>query len=159
MITEEQVRESLEEVLVPGVKRSLEGLNLVREVTVSDRKVKVTLSSAALSSDAQDWVKIKAREAIEKLPEVNEIAVEFTDTKPAELNKIGCTFAVMSGKGGVGKSLVASLAAVALKRQGYDVGILDADITGPSIPKMFGITARPAGSNTGILPVLSLHWY
>jgi len=62
---------------------------------------------------------------------------------------------VMSGKGGVGKSLVASLAAVALKRQGYEVGILDADITGPSIPKMFGITTRPTGSDSGILPVLS----
>jgi hydrogenase maturation protease len=61
----------------------------------------------------------------------------------------------MSGKGGVGKSLVASLAAIALKRQGYEVGILDADLTGPSIPKMFGILARPTGSETGILPVLS----
>ena len=55
----------------------------------------------------------------------------------------------------MGKSLVASLAAVALKRQGYEVGILDADITGSSIPKMFGITARPTGSDSGILPVLS----
>jgi len=61
----------------------------------------------------------------------------------------------MSGKGGVGKSLVAGLTAVALKRQGYEVGVLDADITGSSIPKMFGITTRPAGSDTGILPVLS----
>ena len=61
----------------------------------------------------------------------------------------------MSGKGGVGKSLVASLTAVALKRQGHEVGILDADITGPSIPKMFGINARPAGSDSGILPVSS----
>ncbi|MBA7686442.1 Iron-sulfur cluster carrier protein [subsurface metagenome] len=61
----------------------------------------------------------------------------------------------MSGKGGVGKSLVAGLIAVALNRQGYAVGILDADLTGPSIPKMFGIIARPEGSSTGILPVLS----
>jgi hydrogenase maturation protease len=61
----------------------------------------------------------------------------------------------MSGKGGVGKSLVASLTAIALKRQGQEVGILDADITGPSIPKMFGINARPAGSDSGILPVTS----
>jgi len=156
MITEEQVRESLNEVLVPGVKRSIAGLNLVREVTfLLNRGVKVTLASAALSSGAQDWVKTKVKEVIDKLPEVNKVEIEFTEAKPAELNKIGHTFAVMSGKGGVGKSLVASLAAVALKRQGYEVGVLDADITGPSIPKMFGITARPTGSDNGILLVLS----
>jgi hydrogenase maturation protease len=155
MVTEEQVRESLEEVLVPGVKRSVAGLNLVREVTVSDQGVKITLASAALNSGAQDWVKTKAKEVLKKLPGVNEVVVEFTEAKPTELNKISQTFAVMSGKGGVGKSLVASLAAVTLKRQGYEVGVLDADITGPSIPKMFGISARPTGSDSGILPVLS----
>ena len=156
MITEEQVRESLGEVLVPGIKRSIAGLNLVREVTfLLNRGVKITLASAALNSAAQDWVRTKAKEVLEKLPEVNKVEVEFTEAKPAELNKIGHTFAVMSGKGGVGKSLVASLAAVLLKRQGYEVGILDADLTGPSIPKMFGITARPTGSDSGIMPVLS----
>jgi len=155
MITEEQVRESLNGVLVPGAMRSLEGLNMVREVTVSDQKVKITLASAALSSGTQDWVKAKTKEVIEKLNKVNEITIEFTEAKPKELNEIRHIIAVMSGKGGVGKSLVASLVAVALKRQGYEVGILDADITGPSIPKMFGITTRPDGSESGILPVLS----
>ena len=155
MVTEEQIRESLNGVLVPGVMRSLEGLNMVREVTVSDQKVKITLASAALSSGAQDWVKAKTKEVIEKLNKVNEITIEFTEAKPKELNEIRHIIAVMSGKGGVGKSLVASLVAVALKRQGYEVGILDADITGPSIPKMFGITTRPDGSESGILPVLS----
>jgi Mrp family chromosome partitioning ATPase len=155
MVTEEQVREGLNEVLVPGVMRSIVGLNLVREVAISDRRVKIAVASAALSNGAQDWIKTKTKEVLEKLPEVNEVEVEFTESKPAELNEIGRIFAVMSGKGGVGKSLVASLAAIALKRQGYEVGILDADITGPSIPKMFGITTRPTGSETGILPVLS----
>jgi len=90
-----------------------------------------------------------------KLKGVKKVEIEFSAAKPAELNKIGNIIAVMSGKGGVGKSLVASLAATALKRQGYEVGILDADLTGPSIPKMFGIAGRPSGSETGILPVLS----
>lgn len=155
MITEEQIRESLNEVLVPGVMRSVESLNLVREVTVADQRTRITLASAALGSGAQDWLKTKTKEALEKLPGVNEVEVGFTEAKPAELNKIGHIIAVMSGKGGVGKSLVASLTAIALKRQGYEVGILDADITGSSIPKMFGITDRPTGSDSGILPVPS----
>jgi len=155
MVTEEQVRESLNEVLVPGIMRSVVGLNLVREVTVSDQKVKITLASTALSDGAQDWIKTRTKEVVEKLPEVNEIEVEFTEAKPAELNEVGHVIAVMSGKGGVGKSLVAGLIAITLKRQGYEVGILDGDITGPSIPKMFGITARPTGSESGIVPVLS----
>jgi len=60
---------------------------------------------------------------------------------------------VMSGKGGVGKSLVAALLAVALRRSGRAVGVLDADITGPSIPKMFGLDGRPEGSKLGLFPV------
>lgn len=58
--------------------------------------------------------------------------------KTHELNDIKKTVAVLSGKGGVGKSLVTSLLAVALRRKGYNMGVLDADITGPSIPKVFG---------------------
>ena len=155
MVTEEQVTESLEGVLVPGIKRGLVMLNMVRQVAVSDQRVNITLASTALSEDVQDWVRTKTKAVVEKLPDVEEVDIEFVEIKPTELNQIGNIIAVMSGKGGVGKSLVASLMAVALKRQGYEVGVLDADITGSSIPKMFGITTRPGGSNTGILPVLS----
>ena len=155
MLTEQQVRESLNEVLVPGAMRSLGGLNLVREVAISDRRIKITLASAALSSESQDWIKTRTQEILEKIPEASEVEIEFTEAKPSELNKIGHIIAVMSGKGGVGKSLVASLTAIALKRQGNEVGILDADITGSSIPRMFGITARLSGSGSGILPALS----
>ena len=155
MLTEEQIRGTLEGVLVPAVKRSIVGLNMVREVTIYDKKVKVTLASTGLIIGSQDWIKNKAKEAIESLPEANEAEVVFAEAKPADLNKVEHIIAVMSGKGGVGKSLVAGLTAVALKRQGYEVGILDADITGPSIPKMFGITTRPSGSESGILPVPS----
>ena len=155
MLTEEQIKENLEGVLVPAVKRSIVGLNMIREVAISDKRVKVTLASTGLIIGAQDWIKNKAKEAIETLPEVNEVEVAFTEAKPINLNQVKYIIAVMSGKGGVGKSLIASLTAVSLKRKGYDVGILDADITGPSIPKMFGINTRPGGSESGILPVLS----
>ena len=155
MIAEEEVRGILSEVLVPGVKRSLVMMNLVREVVIADSKVSVTLASSALSDGAQQWLKEKTKEVVGRLAGVADVQVEFTDLKPAELNQIQRVIAVMSGKGGVGKSLVAGLIAVALRRQGGEVGILDADITGPSIPKMFGIKERPGGSSTGILPVLS----
>lgn len=70
-----------------------------------------------------------------------------------ELNSIKKVIGIVSGKGGVGKSLVTAMLSVLLNRKGYSVGILDADITGPSIPKMFGITGKAQGSDLGIFPV------
>lgn len=66
---------------------------------------------------------------------------------------IGSIIAIISGKGGVGKSFVTSLLAVELHRQGYEVGVLDADITGPSIAKIFGLTGKPEVSSKGIYPL------
>jgi hydrogenase maturation protease len=130
-------------------------MNLVRDISVADGKVDITLASAALAKGTQEWLRGRIKDTIGKLVGVSEVNVSFVDGKPKDLNEIGQVIAIMSGKGGVGKSLVASLTAVALRRQGFEVGILDADVTGPSIPKMFGLTARPAGSDSGILPVTS----
>ncbi len=69
-----------------------------------------------------------------------------------EFNNIKHVVAVVSGKGGVGKSMVTSMLAVTLSKMGYKVGILDADITGPSIPKSFGVTQRAMQSELGIMP-------
>jgi hydrogenase maturation protease len=155
MVTEEQVRGTLEFVFVPGVVRSLTKLNLVRKIAISDQKVEVDVASAALDSGVQDWLKTKVIDEVNKLPGVKETKVNFVEAKPQEINQIRYVVAVMSGKGGVGKSLVSGLLGLSLARHGYEVGILDADITGPSIPKMFGITSRLIGSESGILPVPS----
>ena len=72
--------------------------------------------------------------------------------KPNEKSKIGKIIGVVSGKGGVGKSMVTSLLAVALNRKGYRVGILDADITGPSIHKAFGLKGGIEGDESGLFP-------
>ncbi|RLC69583.1 MAG: ATP-binding protein, partial [Chloroflexi bacterium] len=155
MPSKEEIEAALSQVLVPRMGRSLAQLNMIREVEVINDRVKVTLASTALDSATQEWVEAKARAVLEELNEIKEVAVEFVEAKPQELNQIGRVLAIMSGKGGVGKSLVTGLLAIALNRRGYEVGILDADITGPSIPRMFGITARPTGSSSGILTVLS----
>jgi Mrp family chromosome partitioning ATPase len=71
------------------------------------------------------------------------------------LRHISKVIAVMSGKGGVGKSSIAGLIASTLRQRGYQVGILDADITGPSIPMMFGANQLPEAGSQGIIPVSS----
>ncbi len=75
--------------------------------------------------------------------------------QPHELSQIKKVIGVVSGKGGVGKSMVTSLLAVAMQRKGYKSAILDADITGPSIPKAFGVNTRAKGSEQGLYPNLT----
>lgn len=72
-----------------------------------------------------------------------------------EFNNIKHVVAVVSGKGGVGKSMVTSLLATIMSQKGYKVGILDADITGPSIPKSFGIKSNAMQNELGILPAVT----
>ena len=147
------VAEALEGVLLPQPKRSLPQLNMVRDIEVSGERVKLTLALTPLSVPERENVQERVRAAIEALPGVNDVAIELVERSPQELNEFDRVVAVMSGKGGVGKSLVTALLAIALTRQGYEVGILDADLTGPSIPKMFGLKTRPSGGEGGILPV------
>lgn len=75
--------------------------------------------------------------------------------KPHAKSTIRKVIGIVSGKGGVGKSMVSSMLAVQFQRKGYHTAVLDADITGPSIPKAFGITGRATGNEDGIYPVVS----
>ena len=78
------------------------------------------------------------------------------EIKPTADTKIKRIIGILSGKGGVGKSLVSSLLAVELAEAGYQVGIMDADITGPSIPRMFGLNTQLYGDEEGIFPAVSM---
>ncbi len=79
-------------------------------------------------------------------------ASRISSEKPHELSRIGKTIGIVSGKGGVGKSLVTTLLAVGMAKQGKRVAILDADITGPSIPRAFNIKGGIDGDDLGIYP-------
>lgn len=72
-----------------------------------------------------------------------------------QYSRVKRVIGIVSGKGGVGKSLVTSCLAVMMNRKGYRTAVLDADITGPSIPKAFGIRERAAGNDMGIMPAIS----
>ena len=72
--------------------------------------------------------------------------------QPHQLSSVKHIIGVVSGKGGVGKSIVTSMLAVTMQRLGYKTAILDADITGPSIPKAFGLKKPVEGDETGLIP-------
>ncbi|MBN1152451.1 MAG: Mrp/NBP35 family ATP-binding protein [Dehalococcoidia bacterium] len=151
---DEKISRILDSVIVPGAERSLVQLGLVRSVEREDGTVHVVLGDAALTDNVRPMIGEAVRVAIASVTG-DDCVVDFTAMTTEEANSITHTVAVMSGKGGVGKSLVTGLLGVALGRAGYSVGILDADLTGPSIPKMFGVEGRPYGNAGGIIPVVS----
>jgi len=171
MITEKEVLNALSKVNDPELHRSLTDLKMVRDVTVHDNAVKVTIALTIQDCPLKDQIEADVYAAIIALPEVEEVDVNMTtmtdeerkailgepiEGSAAQYNHIKKVIAVMSGKGGVGKSLVTSILAVALAQSGYHVGVLDADITGPSIPKLFGLHGPLEGGSAGVLPLTSL---
>jgi hydrogenase maturation protease len=155
MVTQQDIYQSLEGVLVPGIMRSVVKMNLVHNVAINDGQADISLSSATLPPELQERLQESISSTVGKLDGIKEVNITFSAGSPKDINRVNNVIAVMSGKGGVGKSLVTALSAISLNRQGLDIGILDADITGPSIPKMFGVSGRPIGSDTGIMPVPS----
>jgi Mrp family chromosome partitioning ATPase len=169
VITDKQVVDALRGVMHPEIKRSLVELEMIRDVSVEDGSVTLTLALPFAEVPIKDDLVRAVKGAIEKLDAVPQVEVDFAEMnqkeraafmtaseggpKPAQsANKIANVVAVLSGKGGVGKSSVAALLAVTLHRRGERVGVLDADITGPSIPKVFGLHRPPPMSPVGIVP-------
>jgi Mrp family chromosome partitioning ATPase len=167
MPTQEQVIEALSKVNDPELHRSLTELNMVRAVQVNDGLVEVTIALTIPNCPMKDQIEADVLAAVSALPEVKEVSVHMTAMTDEErkaifgesqegtalaYNRIKRVIAVMSGKGGVGKSLVTGLMATALARKGYQVGVLDADVTGPSIPKIFGLHEPLSAGPVGILP-------
>jgi len=155
MALRKEVEQVLGGVMVPHAMRSVMDLNLLRGIDTKDERMKITLSQAALSPDTREWLRTEMQTRLKDLDGIKAVAVDFDESRPIDVNQVDKVIAVMSGKGGVGKSLVSGLIALALSREGKRVGILDADVTGPSIPRMFDITDRPSGSETGLIPLVS----
>jgi Mrp family chromosome partitioning ATPase/predicted Fe-Mo cluster-binding NifX family protein len=93
-------------------------------------------------------------ECEEECTNKQESASDFLEN-PHKMSRINKVIGIVSGKGGVGKSLITSMLAVEMNRRGYQTAILDADVTGPSIPKAFGIKDKATGNESGIFPVRS----
>ena len=165
------VREALSHVMDPELGRSLVDLGMVHDLALEDGVVSFTLALTTMACPMRSQMQEDARRALLALDGVRDVEVNLREMTPEEkqrvfggeeaqggsaegYNRIKHVVAVVSGKGGVGKSSVSALLATTLNARGLKVGVLDADITGPSIPKMLlGDGHRPLASPLGILPV------
>lgn len=155
MLEKNELSEIVGGITLAKIGSSLGQRNIIKDAEISEGVANIKLADAALNEDLKKEINDRISSLIEEKGEGLKAEITYESTEPKDINDIKNVVAIMSGKGGVGKSLVTGLTAVALRRLGYNVGILDADLTGPSIPKMFGVSKQPLGSKNGILPVVT----
>jgi Mrp family chromosome partitioning ATPase len=174
MLDIDKILKALSQVNDPELHRSLTELKMVRDVKINKDEVKIIIALTVPNCPLKNQIQSDVEVAVSAIPGVKKVSVRLTSMSEEErkglfgqskgglavkYNHIQRVVAVMSGKGGVGKSLVTGLLASALAREGLQVGVLDADITGPSIPMLFGLHGpvepgpvgmRPLQSRTGV---------
>jgi ATP-binding protein involved in chromosome partitioning len=165
-LTEELVLEQLKAVKYPGYSRDIVSFGLVKEIKIAGADLLVRLSVATNNPSVAQSLKTDTEKVLRAVPGVSSVKTVIDITNPPEVaggGQAGATriagvkyvIAVASGKGGVGKSTVAANLAAALSATGFEVGICDCDIYGPSISLMFGASQeRPmATSDNTIIPM------
>ncbi|MEM2128196.1 MAG: Mrp/NBP35 family ATP-binding protein [Candidatus Methanomethylicaceae archaeon] len=175
MVNKDDVLEALKGVVDPELGMDIVTANMVRDVKVEGSDVKIVMALTSDSCPLASRLKEEAEVAVKNIEGVGKVELELTTMNEDELRSLSAKIkarsahlleklpkrgikkiiAIVSGKGGVGKSSVTALIAATLSRKGMRVGILDADITGPSIPKIFGVNTPPFVLEGKIVPPAS----
>jgi len=169
MITEDSVREVLRAVKYPGFSRDILSFGLVKQISIHDGAVSVHMDLNSPNREAAQQIKQESERVIRSVPGVTHVFVEVKTTAltqgaapqspwtgQARMPGVKHVVAVASGKGGVGKSTVSVNLSCGLKHLGLEVGLLDCDIYGPSIPLMMGVNEKPTISeNEKLVPPVS----
>jgi ATP-binding protein involved in chromosome partitioning len=161
-VTGERVLDALRTVNDPDLHRDLVTLGMIEEVRIQGGTVSFTLVLTTSACPLKDEIEAEARAAVAAVPGVDTVEIRTTSRvrKPKDptadrkaLEGVAHVIAIGSGKGGVGKSTVSANLAVALAATGAKVGLLDADIYGPNLPRMLGVRRQPSQKDGKILPV------
>lgn len=164
-LTQEQVLSALRTVKYPGFSRNIVSFGLIRGVEISEGTVLVRLALQTRDPAVPRQIQADAQAALQALPGAERVELDFNIKEPPAtqgpggpllkqgIDGVKRIIAVASGKGGVGKSTVASNLAIALAAQGHKVGLCDCDLYGPSMGQMFGSDERLLGTDDGrIIP-------
>lgn len=159
-VTEQQVLDALRSVVDPDLHRDIVSLGFVKDVKICDGNVAFKIELTTPACPVKDLMKAQATQVVSQIPGVKSVNVEMTASMRSRrigaedlLPTVRHVVAVASGKGGVGKSTVAVNLAVALAQLGARVGLLDADVYGPSVPLLMGTREAPPVVNDKIIPI------